>query len=455
MKKIIGMLLTAALLVTGVFSLSACSRVKRFDGDKMIIRYWNIFAEGDTNYAWHQGIIADFEAENPDIKIEYVGTGFWDYFTKLSTSIVDPNGPDIFVQDICNVGSRAKGGEIMKLDTLMEDASFAKTDINADDLSSASYNGGLYAVPFTMDGRILYLNQDHLNELKTNTEATGKYSDLIMDDGNVRPPKTFAELKDYSKWLTKYNGDKIVRLGFDNNIGNNSFTNYVWTQGGTFFNDQGAPIFTTNEGVKKGFETWREIARVNPVASVNGFISASGAGTMNTRDLFFSGMVSMMIETNEVPWMNDALSESKRINLAATNIPYEGENRYNYSGGFTFELNNRIKNEENGQVAKNAFKLIEYFMSDKVQKSMINELGWMPGKQSIFNSLIADETDPVKKFVINEMQYRRHFDFVEKMPEWWTPVTENLAKYVSGQYTIDKCLGEIQTFIERKIAAYV
>lgn len=137
------------------------------------------------------------------------------------------------------------------------------------------YEGGLYGLPYALDNRVLYYNIDIMNTLKTTTDAdwqatkaakkadatiSGKPSDLLDADGNVRAPETFDELMAYTELLTTQENGKITQLGFDVNVGNCMFVNFVWNLGGEFFED-GKPVVTTNEGVKRALKPgtkWRK-----------------------------------------------------------------------------------------------------------------------------------------------------------------------------------------------------
>jgi ABC-type glycerol-3-phosphate transport system substrate-binding protein len=150
-----------------------------------------------------------------------------------------------------------------------------------------------------------------------------------------------------------------------------------------------------------------------------------------------------MIATNEIPWQNDKLEAADRINLGAAPIPYEGGNRTNFSGGFSLEISNRLKKDD-PRVVQAAYDFIAYMMSDTVQREVLTSTSNMPGKSSVYQSLIDSIDVPVKRTVIEEMRYSRPFNFVFDAPNWWGPVMDNLTKYVSGQQTIDKALEAAQ-----------
>ena len=289
--------------------------------------------------------------------------------------------------------------------------------------------------------------------MKANSEAMAKYPDLVDGSGNVRPPATYDELYEYSIWLRKFNGNTLTRLGFDSEIGNSNFINFVWTHGGECFNEQQNSIVNTNPGVKTGMEAWKRFYNADILSQRNGLFQ-SGTNAGSTEDLFYNGQVSMMIATSEVAWINEI--RSAPINLSVTNIPYEGGNRANFSGGFSLEINRRISGEEDGKVAQAAFRFLEYMMSKEVQSAMPNEIGWLPGFKTGVDAVAAAETDQLKLRVIEEMQYRRHWNYIEKYPNWWGSFFEYLSDYAkdSNVNATQNFLNKVHDNIRAKIAIY-
>ena len=282
LKRLAGIALAGALTIGTAAGFSACSSSSHMDKDGNItLSFWSIYPEGDANYQWTKDIISRFETENPTIKINYTGISFWDYFTKITTAMTDSSGPDIYLQTIKDTNDRASGGVSMDVTPYLDDE-INKSCFYPQDLSTMEYEGGLYGLPYALDNRVLYYNIDIMNTLKTTADAdwlatkaakkagttiSGKPSDLLDADGNVRAPETFDELMAYTELLTTQENGKITQLGFDVNVGNCMFVNFVWNLGGEFFED-GKPVVTTNEGVKKGFETWYEVAKVNSAAKL-------------------------------------------------------------------------------------------------------------------------------------------------------------------------------------------
>ena len=63
-------------------------------GEKVTVTFWDENA-GDERTEYYQQIIADFEAENPDIHIEYLGLSSSDALSKYQTAIAAGETPDV------------------------------------------------------------------------------------------------------------------------------------------------------------------------------------------------------------------------------------------------------------------------------------------------------------------------------------------------------------------------
>lgn len=460
-KRIAGIALASALTIGTTAGFSACSSSSHMDKDGNItLSFWSIYPEGDVNYQWTKDVISRFETENPKIKVNYTGISFWDYFTKITTAMTDPSGPDVYLQTIKDTNDRASGGVSMDISSFLDDE-VNKSSYYPQDLCTMEYEGGLYGLPYALDNRVLYYNIDLLNALKESTDAqwqatkaakktnstiSGKPADLLDSSGNVRAPETFDELMAYTELLTTQENGKITQLGFDVNVGNCMFVNFVWNLGGEFFRD-GKPVVSTDEGVKKGFETWYEVAKVNSTAKVNAFINTAGDSSEN---LFWSKKVAMMISTNEIPWQNDKLSEENRVNLGAASVPYNKieANHYNFTGGFSLEMTTRLAKEKK-EVQEAAAKLMKYFCGEKIQKEVLSESSNMPANINVYDDLFKEITDPAKRVVLSEMKYRKPYDYIANAPNWFGEVQNALTDYVAGKHTLDETLTTAQNAILR------
>jgi multiple sugar transport system substrate-binding protein len=115
-------------------------------------------------------LIAEYEAANPKVKINYVRQSQKDYRERLVNSLAKGQGPDIFRFHNSWVPMFAKD-----LDTLpssvMTASDFAKTfyPIASSDLSGGS---GIVGIPLEYDALMLYINEDIFSSAGKSTPAT-------------------------------------------------------------------------------------------------------------------------------------------------------------------------------------------------------------------------------------------------------------------------------------------
>ena len=161
-----------------------------------VITYWGLWEPTPVL----QQTIADFEEQNPGIKVNYEQQTYRDYRERLQTAIVGGTGPDVFRFHASWVPMlRAELAEMPN--TVYTPAEFQQTfyPIANQQLQS---NGKYVGVPLMYEGIALLYNKE------------------ILQTANVEPPKTWAELGTLASRLTIRNGDQIQRAGLA--IGNAS-----------------------------------------------------------------------------------------------------------------------------------------------------------------------------------------------------------------------------------------
>lgn len=457
-KFILAMVLCFSFILTGCSSSGG-----NVDEDgNVTLDFWSIYPEGDPNYEWTLAKVKAFEDTHPNIKVNYTGISFWDYFTKITTAMTDPSGPDVYIQSIKDTNDRAKGGVSMNLTPFFDDTFNAGEEFfYKEDILPMTYEENVYGIPYALDNRVLYYNIDLMNALKDTTDEqwtatkvgkkdgttiTGRPADLIGADGNVRAPQTYDELLAYQELLTVQENGKITQVGFDVNIGNCMFVNVIWSNGGNFFDADGTPTLETDPGVRKGYEVWYELTHTLSSAKVNAFLDTAGETTEN---LFWSGRVALMISTNEVPWKNDKLGDQK-LNIGAAPIPYNNneENHYNFSGGFSLEIANKLSKESEA-VQKAAFEFVKYMASPEVQVEVLTETSNMPGSVKAIETLTKEITDPVKLVVLDEMNYRKPYDYIFDAPNWFGEVQNAVTDFEADKKTLDQTLSRTQKAIQQ------
>ena len=87
MKKRISVIMAAAMAMS-----MAVTPVHAEDADQVTLSFWSWLPTTDQS----EEMIAEFEKQNPDIKIDYTRTEQSDYFEKLQVAMASGTGPDLF-----------------------------------------------------------------------------------------------------------------------------------------------------------------------------------------------------------------------------------------------------------------------------------------------------------------------------------------------------------------------
>ncbi|PSN18942.1 ABC transporter substrate-binding protein [filamentous cyanobacterium CCP5] len=143
-----------------------------------------------------QGLIDEFEQENPDIDINLIeGPNAADSVENLyTTSFLLGDSPfDLIYSDVVWIPKFAAAGWVMDLSERIEASGLDLDSFSAADLASGRYQDGLYRLPFRSDVGMLYYRTD------------------IIDQLGVAPPETFEELKEIAQ---RAQAETDVDLGY-------------------------------------------------------------------------------------------------------------------------------------------------------------------------------------------------------------------------------------------------
>jgi multiple sugar transport system substrate-binding protein len=196
-----------------------------------------------------QELIAEFEALNPDIKVEYEWVTSSQYEEKLLTELAAGIGPDLWhVRDrsfltFFRVGAFAP---IMPSAFGVETQEDILALYDPGTMEPYMMDGVLYGVPKEHNILTLYYRMDHFREAGL--------------DPN-KPPTTWDELVEMGKLLTQRdNRGRLLRSGFEwNNAASGKLTRFasiLYQAGGDFFNEDMTESIINNEAGLKAAETY-------------------------------------------------------------------------------------------------------------------------------------------------------------------------------------------------------
>lgn len=241
-------------------------------------------------------IVEAFEAQNPGVKIEYVGTPFEDTLNQATIAVLGNNAPDIiqvtsgWVPQLAGIGALAPINELLPAETM---AQFPKGAVDA-----VTFESGVLALPWLPGPIMLGYNRDLLAKAGLNPDS---------------PPKTWAEFTaavDAVCEMGKKDGSGVfgvsLRTTRDPNSAHWSLP-IIWANGGSITDADGNVSFN-NDGVKAAYAWYHDV--------ISRGCSPDGFGIQESRNVFGTGRAAFIFEG---PWLKGLVENlsSGELTMAA------------------------------------------------------------------------------------------------------------------------------------------
>lgn len=130
--------------------------------------FWTLQMNDFSDYM--NGVISEFETENPGIKIKWIDVPFSEGEKRTLASVLSDNPPDLINLNPDFSATLAQKG------TLYEIPSDSVKDFNSEIINSLKYNGKLYSIPWYA------------------TSAVTIYNKALVKKSGIAVPKTYEEL---------------------------------------------------------------------------------------------------------------------------------------------------------------------------------------------------------------------------------------------------------------------
>ncbi len=222
-KKLLVIILGILVLLVGI----------SYADSNVTLNFW-MPGQEPTIKATMEGIIAKFEKENPNIKINYSQIPWNEYPVKLNTAYSGGVAPDVMGLGWGQFGQLISENKFLPFDT--NSAGLNTKDFYDVALKEGSYKGKLYGL-LLPEIRVFLYRKDYFKEAGL--------------DPN-KPPHSWQDLQKYAIKLTKRNGNRVERAGLDVATANGQqmFATMLWQLNGDLWDDNGQPLFNTPDGVK-------------------------------------------------------------------------------------------------------------------------------------------------------------------------------------------------------------
>ena len=319
----------------------------------------NLLMTAPDAQPWKQGIVKDFEAKHPGIKINIIeGPNATNLLEDLYTSafILGDSPYDLINMDVVWTPKFAAAGWLLDLTDKVPPEKLA--GFSQKDVEGGRYRGKLYRIPIRSDAGMLYYRKDLLNE------------------AGVGPPDNFTDLINISQNLQKqgkvewgylWQGKQYEGLAA-------MFVEILEGMGGYWVNPD-----TLEVGLDKP-ETIEAIAFLKNTVAAK--VSPSGVTTYQeeeTRRIFQNGR-ALFLRNWPYVWA-EAQKEGSPIKGKIAIKPMVG--KQNNSGGACLG-GWGLGIAKSSRHPKEALEAIEFFTSEEAQKDFVLKSGFVPSRRSLF-----------------------------------------------------------------------
>lgn len=346
------------------------------------ISFWNLFTSGPSHAVVSQ-LVSRFNAQNPDYYVEQIDVPYAHITNKILPAVAGNVAPDIAVFDRFLVASFAARNAFLPLDEFARRDDIVGEDFFRAPWEECLYDEQLYAVPYDTDVRVLYYNR-----------ALFREAGLDPD----RPPRTWSEMRDYSKKLTRRRPDgRLEQIGGVPIWGNTGLYLYCWQKGGRFLSDDGTRVQLDDPRNVEALEWIRDFVRDYGIEELLTLQTRFGADSQNP---FITGRIAMIVL--DVGALNMIEKYGADLDWGAAPAPYADDGvPATWSGGFSLVL------PRSGLHPEGAWQFARFVLTEESQRFMATSSNKLPALRSASRDAFF-QSSPFWRLAIDQMRYSHY-----------------------------------------------
>ncbi|CAM3304565.1 ABC transporter substrate-binding protein [Brevibacillus invocatus] len=376
------------------------------------IDFW--YALGGRNGEMIQEMVKKFNETHKDIVVKAAYQGnYYENHSKVLAAVSAGNQPDVTMVEVGSIGAFA---DAKVLEDLGPYTNGAESKYIPGLLGNSYWKDKLYAIPFNRSTPLLYLNRDMLKAAGLDPEG----------------PKTWEELREFSKALTKKEGDKTSTYGFSTAIDIWFYEALVFQSGGSILTEDNKALAINSEQGKAPIAFWTSMLK-------EGIMKAPPGEKYNAWDVakqdFLNGQVGMIFtSTGDLR----GLKENAKFEVGAAFLP-ANKNYGAPTGGANLVVLAKSSDEEK----KASWEFINW-MTDTAQTVPFSlESGYMPVTTEAVESAemkAAYEKEPNFQVAVKQLEYASPRPMVPGYKELQEVIMTELQRAVMGQATVEEAL---------------
>ncbi|MCY3022772.1 MAG: ABC transporter substrate-binding protein, partial [Planctomycetota bacterium] len=288
--------------------------------DRRKVVFWNLFTAGDQ----HQVItdlVRRFNESNVEYCVEKVDIPYQHIHSKMLPAIAGGTPPDVSIFDRFLVASYAGRGAFECLDERVKQAGLRGEEFFEAPWGECFYNGKQWAVPYDTDVRVLFYNKKAFRNAGLDPD---------------KPPRTWSELREYSRKLTKRRKDgRFDQVGFVPIWGNvGALYLYGWQKRAQFMSDDGRRVTLNDPRILEALTWIRDFVQDYGLEGLTTLQSGFGADMQNP---FITGKLAMNV--GDVGELSMIQKYGAGLEWGAAPCPYADDGvPATWSGGFSLVL---------------------------------------------------------------------------------------------------------------------
>ncbi len=347
--------LLLTLILSGLL-LSACS------DSRTEIVFVFLSSSPDTLEAYWEGVIEDFEAANPDVRVDLRVYKWKDGRPKIEEMIADGRPPDLSNEAVRRVPEYVSKGLVELVDDYMT-PEFKSQFIPLLIEEGSRYQGRTFGLPVSLSARVLYYNQG-----------------LFDQAGVTGPPESWEELRQAALAVSAL-ADDVYGFGIPADPASIEVSTYyyyfLWGNGGRVFSP---------DGTKAGFD---QPEGVEALAFLNSLVQERAAppnpwdySRSAMEDAFVAGKLGMVITL--LPRLASRLDqEAPDLNYGLAPLPYE-------TAPVTPLVEDTLIMYKTSEHKALVWRFIEFIYQDPYRKEYSEVVGVLPEKVSVAQDVAQD-----------------------------------------------------------------
>lgn len=378
------------------------------------------FSAGPDHIEDLEKMIAGFEAENPNIKVEYEIVSYNDYFTKLQTVIASGTGPDTFELNYETFVTYASKDVLLDLTSYINEDNFDVNIYNKKALDAFKFNGKQYGLVESFSNVVLFYNKDLF-------DGAG----LDYPDASWNWDK---ELEVAEKLTDKENGI----WGTYSPIQFWEFYKTIEQNGGKIFNEDKTEVIINSENNVETLQWMIDKSSKYEVTPSEAQMSGQSDG-----DLFKDGKIAML---RTGIWMFDSFKDADFQWDIALEPGNTQKSHHFFSNGVAIN-----KDSENAEAS---WKWIKYFTSNSDATQIRIDSSWeLPAieDEAILKGYLEKDSPESREVVFEALNTLVVPPVIENWNELTDIVGKELDKAKLGEKTPQEALDAAKTALEELI----